>query len=47
MKFKMVIIVEGEDDSVVDTIWDAAASESYDNPDIIGIEFVSAVEVDE
>jgi len=47
MKIKLVMVVECEDEWDVDIIWDAASSEAYNNPDIKGLEFVSAIQVKE
>lgn len=45
-KYKVVYIVEAEDEGAADAVWDAASSEAYDNPDILGLEFVSQEEVE-
>lgn len=46
MKYKVTYIVECDDESGADAVWEAASNESYNNPDVINLEFLSQEEVD-
>ena len=47
MKYKVIYIVECEDEGGADAVWDAASNEAYNNPDVLSVECVSQECVEE
>ena len=47
MKYKVIYIVECEDEGAADAVWDAASNEAYNNPDVLSLEYVSQECVEE
>lgn len=45
-KYKVIYIVETEYEGGADAVWDAASSEAYNNPDVLGLKFISQEEVE-